>query len=60
MAHAHRILTLTLALGLSMNVGVSAQQLRQVVRVLADTVSADTSQRAQVALQVHLPQEGRH
>lgn len=45
---------------LSMNVGVSAQQLRQVVQVLADTVSADTSQRAQAALQAHLPQEGRH
>jgi hypothetical protein len=43
---------------LSMNVGVSAQQLQQLVQVLADTVSADASQRAQAALQVHLPQEG--
>jgi alkylhydroperoxidase/carboxymuconolactone decarboxylase family protein YurZ len=41
---------------LSMNVGVSAQQLRHVAQVLADTVSADASQRAQAALQAHLPQ----
>lgn len=43
---------------LSMNVGVSAQQLQQLVQVLADTVSADAGQRAQAALQGHLPQEG--
>lgn len=41
---------------LSMNVGVSAQQLRHVAQVLADTVSANASQRAQAALQAHLPQ----
>ncbi|MHA6894417.1 carboxymuconolactone decarboxylase family protein [Ralstonia pseudosolanacearum] len=45
---------------LSMNVGVSDQQLRQVAQGLADTVSTDASQRAHAALQTHLPQEGRH
>jgi alkylhydroperoxidase/carboxymuconolactone decarboxylase family protein YurZ len=45
---------------LSMNIGVSAEQLRQVVQILADTVGPDASQRAQAALQAHLRQEGRH
>jgi alkylhydroperoxidase/carboxymuconolactone decarboxylase family protein YurZ len=43
---------------LSMNVGITAQQLRQVVQVIADSVGTDASQRAQAALQAHLPQEG--
>lgn len=45
---------------LSMNVGISAQQLRQVAQVLAETVNADASRRAQAALAAHLPEGARN
>ena len=39
---------------ISMNVGITATQLRQLTQVLADRVDASTSRRAQEALQRHL------
>ncbi len=39
---------------ISMNVGISASQLRQLAQVLADRVSADAAQRARTGLESHL------
>lgn len=45
---------------ISMNVGVSGAQLRQLTQVLAERVSPDASQRAQAALQAQLSDDERH
>ncbi len=39
---------------IAMNTGVTPQQLRQLIRVLAEQVSADASRRASEALELHL------
>lgn len=41
---------------ISMNVGLTAGQLRQLVQVLGDNVDADSARRAQAALERHLVQ----
>lgn len=43
---------------ISMNVGLTAEQLRQLVRVLADRVDEPSSRRAQAALDRHLAPKG--
>nr|WP_207215904.1 carboxymuconolactone decarboxylase family protein [Pseudolysobacter antarcticus] len=45
---------------ISMNVGVSAAQLRQLIQVLAERVSADAGQRAQAALDAQLSSGLQH
>lgn len=44
--------------GVSINVGISEQQLRQFIQVLANQVDAVTAQRAQAALEKHLSKQG--
>jgi alkylhydroperoxidase/carboxymuconolactone decarboxylase family protein YurZ len=41
-------------IGFSMNVGITASQLRQLVQVLADRVDAEAARRTKEALSAHL------